>query len=177
MRLEDYIALNYGNSPFWFEEECNLPYHRERINDVIANKEYLRGNHAVLNREDGVYKGKEMVTRKIIIQYAKTIIRFHDEYLLGKPVTFTGDDDKELEEFNSIYKFGRYNSTDWTILDRVNKFGDAYEVVFYDNTKGVIKSKILDSADCYPVYTDLGDYIAFIEHWTDSVSKVEYYNV
>lgn len=177
MRLEDYIALNYGNSPFWFEEECNLPYHKERINDVIANKEYLRGNHAVLNREDGVYKGKEMVTRKIIIQYAKTIIRFHDEYLLGKPVTFTGDDDKELAEFNNIYKFGRYNSTDWTILDRVNKFGDAYEVVFYDNAKGVIKSKILDSADCYPVYTDLGEYIAFIEHWTDSVSKVEYYNV
>ena len=35
----------------------------------------------------------------------------------------------------------------------------------------------MDSADSYPVYTDLGEYVAFIEHWTDALSSVSYWNV
>ena len=70
---------------------------------------------------------------------------------------------------------GLYNTIDYQILDRVNKYGDAYEVIYVNN--GVIKSKVLDSVDCYPVYDDMGEYIAFIEYWTDIYSSISYYNV
>lgn len=173
MTLEEY-KNTFDTPELWFKEEVNRPQHRKRISEVIMNKDYLRGNHKVLGREDAVYKGKELITRKTIIQYAKTIIDFHNTYMLGKPVTLTGDENT-VKIFNDIYKLGRYDTIDYQILDRVNKFADAYEVVYIED--GVVKSKVLDSADCYPVYTDLGEYVAFIEHWTDVLSSVSYWNV
>lgn len=173
MTLQDYINT-FDNPALWFKEEVNRPQHRKRISNVHVNKDYLRGIHEVLNREDALYKGKALISRKTIIQYAKTVIDFHNTYILGKPVTLTGNE-TTVKTFNDIYKLGNYDMTDYTIVDRVNKFGDAYEVVYIQD--GIIKSKILDSADCYPVYTDLGDYVAFIEHWRDAISCVSYWNV
>lgn len=173
MTLEEY-KMTFDTPELWFKEEVNRPHHRTRISNVILNKDYLKGNHKVLGREDAVYKGKELITRKTIIQYAKTILDFHNTYLLGKQVSLTGNENT-VKTFNDIYKLGGYDTIDYTVLDRVNKFADAYEVVYIED--GVIKSKILDSADCYPVYTDLGEYVAFIEHWTDALSSISYWNV
>lgn len=173
MTLEQY-KLTFETPELWFKDEVNRPYHRTRISNVIRNKDYLKGNHNVKNREDAVYKGRELITRKTIIQYAKTVLDFHNTYMLGKPVTLTGNENT-VNTFNDIYKLGQYDATDFAILDRVHKFGDAYEVVYFED--GVIKSKILDSGDCYPVYTDLGEYIAFVEHWQDALSNVSYWNV
>ncbi|WP_455718157.1 phage portal protein, partial [Anaerosporobacter sp.] len=155
-------------------EEVNKGYHKHRIANVIANRDYLSGQHKILLKEDATYKGKELITRKTIINYAKTVLNFHNTYLLGKPVSLTGDAEIK-KNFNDIYKLGLYNTIDYQILDRVNKFSDAYEVVYMDGNK--IKSKVLDSADGYPVYDDMGNYIAFIEHWTDIYSSISYYNV
>ncbi len=174
MTLDEYILVNYQDSQTWFEEEVNKPYNVKRISDVIANRDYLAGRHKVLNREDALYKGKTLVTRKTILNYAKTVLSFHNTYLLGKPVSIVGDE-SITKTFTDIYKLGQYDTIDYEIIDRVNKFGDAYEVVYVDN--GTIKSKILDSADCYPVYDDLGNYLAFIEHYTDAYSNISYYNV
>lgn len=173
MTLEEY-KKTFDTPELWFKEEVDRPHHRTRISKVIMNKDYLKGNHDVKNREDAVYKGKELITRKTVIQYAKTILDFHNTYMLGKPITLTGNENT-IKVFNDIYKLGKYNTIDYQILDRVNKFGDAYEVVYIED--GVIKSKVLDSSDCYPVYTDLGEYVAFIEHWTDVLSSVSYWNV
>lgn len=173
MNIEEY-KLTFDNSALWFVEEVKKGYHVNRVSKVLENRNYLGGQHKVLLREDGKYKGKELITRKTIINYAKTVLNFHATYLLGKPVSLTGDE-KITKTFNDIYKLGLYNTVDYQILDRVNKFGDAYEFVYVDN--GKIKSKVLDSADCYPVYDDMGEYIAFIEHWTDAYSSISYYNV
>lgn len=166
--------MTFDNPNRWFVEEVNQGYHSRRIADVIANRNYLSGQHKVLLRDDGKYKGKELVSRKTIINYAKTVLNFHTTYLLGKQVSLTGDEGI-TKTFNDIYKLGLYNTVDYQILDRVNKFGDAYEVVWVENSK--IKSKVLDSADGYPVYNDMGEYISFIEHWTDAYSSISYYNV
>lgn len=173
MTLEEY-KQTFDTPELWFKEEVDRPQHKVRIANVIGNKNYLKGYHNVLNREDAVYKGKELITRKTVIQYAKTVLNFHNTYMLGKPVTYTGNE-STVNTFNDVYKLGHYSTVDYQILDRVNKFGDAYEVVYVEN--GVIKSKVLDSMDCYPVYTDLGEYVAFIEHWTDAISNVAYWNV
>lgn len=174
MNIEQYIEKNFDDNIHWFEEEVNRPYHAKRISHAIATVNYLKGIHKVLRREDAVYKGRELITRKTIINYAKTVIDFHNTYLVGKPITLTGNE-STVKTFREVYKLGLYDTVDFNVIDHVNKFGDAYEVVYIDN--GVIKSKILNNADCYPVYSDLGEYLAFIEHWTDCYSSISYYNV
>lgn len=175
MTIQEYIDKQYDGSATWFIEEIKQGNHCARIADVIANRDYLAGRHKVLNREDSHYKGKVLYTRKTILNYAKTVLRFHDTFLLGKGVTLSSTDADTVKTFNDIYKLGQYDTVDYEIIDRVNKFGDAYEVVYIDN--GVIKSKVLDSACGYPVYDDCGEYLAFIESWTDVFTSISYWNV
>lgn len=175
MTIQEYIDKQYDGSATWFMEEVNQKNHVARIAGVVANMDYLAGRHKVLSREDCYYKGKVLRTRKTILNYAKTVLRFHDTFLLGKKVSLSSKDNETVNTFNDIYRLGQYETVDYQILDRVNKFGDAYEVVYIDN--GVIKSKVLDSACCYPVYDELGEYLAFIETWTDVFSSITYWNV
>lgn len=174
-RLSYYIEKQYGNNPRWFEEEVNQGNHAQRISEVINNRDYLSGRHKVLLRQDSQYKGKQLIVNKTIINYAKTVLRFHNTYLLGKPVQLSCSDENTLKTFSDIYRLGQYSTVDYQILDRVNKFGDAYEAVYVDN--GVIKSKVLDNACSYPVYDDIGEYISFIEYWTDAYTNISFWNV
>ena len=174
-RLSYYIEKQYGNNPRWFEEEVVQGNHAQRISEVINNRDYLSGRHKVLLRQDSQYKGKQLIVNKTIINYAKTVIKFHNTYLLGKPVQLSCNDENTLKTFSDIYRLGQYDTVDYEILDRVNKFGDAYEAIYVDN--GVIKSKVLDNACSYPVYDDIGEYISFIEYWTDAYTNISFWNV
>ena len=174
-RLSYYIEKQYGNNPRWFQEEINQGNHSQRISEVINNRDYLSGRHKVLLRQDSQYKGKQLIVNKTIINYAKTVIKFHNTYLLGKPVQLSCNDENTLKTFSDIYRLGQYATVDYEIIDRVNKFGDAYEAVYVDN--GVIKSKVLDNACSYPVYDDIGEYISFIEYWTDAYTNISFWNV
>lgn len=172
--LEEYKAT-FDNSEHWFAEEVNRSHHTARIANVISNRKYLSGQHKVLLREDAMYKGKVLMSSKTILQYAKTLLTFHDTLLLGKPVSVISNDEATAKAFTDIYKAGLYDSVDYHILDKVNKYGDAYEYIFVEN--GVIKSKVFDSADSYPVYTDSGEYIAFIEFYEDVYTNIAHWNV
>ena len=174
-RLSYYIEKQYGNNPRWFEEEVIQGNHAERISEVINNRDYLSGRHKVLLRQDSQYKGKQLIVNKTVINYAKTVIKFHNSYLLGKPVQLSCSDETTLKTFSDIYRLGQYATVDYEIIDRVNKFGDAYEAIYVDN--GVIKSKVLDNACSYPVYDDIGEYISFIEYWTDAYTNISFWNV
>ena len=173
MTLQEYITMQYGDDPYWFQAEVNAPYHAMRINKCFNNAQYLKGVHKVARREDMLYKGEAYQTKKTLINYAKTVLRFHDSYLLGKPVSFSGDEET-VKTITDIVRLGGYDSIDYEILDRVLKFGDAFEVPYQEG--GVIKSKILDCRDSYPIYYN-GEYLGFIEHWTDAWTGIAYYNV
>lgn len=174
-KLSYYIEKQYNNNPMWFDEEISQANHASRIADVITNRDYLAGRHKVLQREDSYYKGKVFVTRKTVLNYAKTVLKFHNTFLLGKQVQLSSSDENTLKTVTDIYKLGHYDTVDYQIIDRVNKFGDAYEVIYVDN--GVIKSKVLDNACSYPIYDDMGNYISFIEHWTDVYTSISYWDV
>lgn len=174
MTLEQYIAT-FDNSSKWFMEEVNKPWHIKRISGVIGNRDYLKGRHKVLLREDSYYKGKVLTVNKTILQYAKMLVTFHDTLLLGKPVTIKSDNEEMAKKITDIYKGGQYESVDFKILDQVNKFGDAYEYIYVKD--GVIQSKVFDAGDSYPVYTEEGDYVAFIEMWTDAYTSITHWNV
>lgn len=174
--IEDYINDRYSNDIHWFEQEVNQGNHIQRINKVTNNKNYLLGSHKILLREDSKWKGAEYITKKLVLNQAKTILNFHSTYLLGKPITLTGSENK-VKIYQDIYRKGNYNDIDFKILDNAIKYGDAYEYVYIDNNKNIV-SKVINSADGYPIYSeDTGDYIAFIEHYTVSSNSVDYYNI
>lgn len=173
--LEEYIEDKYNNSITWFEDEVQQPWHLSRISKVLANKDYLKGIHKILQREDSKWKGEVFNTTKLILQEAKTILNFHDTYLLGKKVSLTGSDNI-VAKYNKIYREGKYSKVDFDILRKVNRYGNIFEYVYSDN--GSPRSKLINDEDSYPIFSeDTGEYIGFIEHYTMDSNKVSYYNI
>ena len=164
MTLQEYINYFYGGKPYWFLEEITNHWHVKRISDVLSVKQYLDGKHKILDRPDEVFNGRTIETKKIILSYAKTIINFQTSFLLKNPVTLTCPDSKTLDVFKNIYEKGNYDLVDYKILQNMVKYGETYEYIYLDKN-GIIKSKIIDSADGYPIYDDEMNYLGFIEYY------------
>ncbi len=154
-------------------KEVNKPYHWQRVNEILDIKEYLSGKHAILNKPSYQFNGKTYEPRKIVLQYAKKVLEYGIGYVIGNPITLTGDK-KVTDEYKRVYKRGKYNSVDYDIMDKMSKFGFVPEYVYLDDNKQ-IRSKVLDPADCCPVFDYKGDYVSLIESWT--VDNVTYYAV
>lgn len=180
MNIIDYISRNYNGEQTWFVNEVKRPLNVARFADTLGHKNYLKGRHKILQRQNTAYKQTEYITSKIVINLAKTILNFHTTYLLGKPVTITGSD-AMIKQYGDIYYNGNYDDIDFKILDKINKYGDVYEYVYWDSIEKTIKSKLIKAEDGYPIYDNQNNYIAFIEHYkinTIAVENVyEYYNV
>ena len=173
MKIDNYIESVYKNNPLWFVEEVEKPIHIKRISKMYDLKSYLCGQHRVLSREDMKFKDKEFKVKKLILQNAKTILNFHSTYLLGTPVSLVGTENM-IKKMEDVYRFGNYNDTDFRLLDKMIKFGDSFEYIYKDGDR--IKSKVIASEDSYPVFADDGEYIAFIESWTN-IDNISYWNV
>ncbi len=140
------------------------------IAKVNRIKNYIEGKHKVLERKDFKYKVEEFKTAKIVLQSIKPIVQFHTSYICGNPVSLTGD--KEVTAMlSSVYKKGHYNKVDYAIAKALYEYGNAYEYVYRD--RGLIKSKVFDSADSYPIYEN-GEYVRFVEYWTDLQTSIEH---
>jgi len=174
MNIAEYIRLNYGGSSTWFVDEVRQSHHVSRVGRVLDNKNYLEGVHSVLNREDLTFKGQTYEVSKMVLNIAKSIILFHNSYLLGKRVSLSGSEGL-VKEMDRVFRMGRFHNQNYKILDKVNKYGDAYEYIYIDG--GKIKGKLINPEDGFPVYSDGGEYIAFIEYWADMLSNIEQYIV
>ena len=172
MSLEQYIKEYYENKSDWFVEEVKSVTNMNRVNKVLDLKDYLSGKHAILNRESYMYNGKEFKPRKIVLQYAKTLLNFQTSYLLQNPVTLTGDE-RVVKQYQKVNKRGKYNRINYKILDKVIKYGMVAEYVYMQD--GVIKSKLIDPVESYPIYDGENNLIAFIEAYT--LDGVDYYVV
>lgn len=172
MKLEQYIIEEHESRSNWFMEEIQTVANQERVLNIVNLKEYLNGEHKIKHRPSEMYNGKEFVPRKIILQYAKTLLNFQTAYLLQHPVTLTGSE-RVVSEYQKVMKKGKYDRLNLKVLDKLNKYGMVAEYVYLEN--GVIHSKLIDPAESYPVYNNENKLIAFIEAYT--VSGVDYYTV
>lgn len=172
MKLAEYIADKYSNKQTWFVDECNSFTAQSRVMDILNKKEYLSGQHNILKRPNEQFNGKEFVSRKIVLNYAKTMINFQSMYLLKNNVTLSGSE-AVVKEYKRIYKKGKFHRQNENICDSVIKYGQCYEYLYFDS--GIIKSKIIKAEDGYPIFSDENEYIAFIEHYT--VDGVSYYYI
>lgn len=191
MNLKEYVDRYYDADSYWFVEftssasspinvkqQNGMPYiysNQERIMNIINIKEYLSGQHAILNKSVEKWNGKDFHPRTIVLNYAKTILNFSTSYLLKNPVTISGDE-VSVPIMKEVYKKGHYNKVDYDILDKVCKYGSVAEYVYLDKKDGKIKSKLINPEDSYPVYDDSNEYIGFIEYYT-SINNVSYWNI
>lgn len=138
-------------------------------------KNYINGSHEVLSRKDFEFNGNTFHTAKIVLQSIKPIIDFHSAYLLGSPVSITGDE-SVAKLVQSVYRKGFLNKSDYEIVKNVVTYGNAYEFIYKQD--GVIKSKVINNTDSFAIYEN-GEYTRFIERWcynpvTDSYMEREY---
>jgi SPP1 family phage portal protein len=155
---------NYLSEPLWFTDEVNKSEHMKRISNVIEIKNYLLRLHKVLQRKDFKFKDETYSTAKIVLNTLKSLLNFHTSYVIGNPISISGNQDA-VKVFNKVYKKGIYTKTDYQIVSDLYTYGNAFEYTYLDN--GVIKSKIIANEDAYPVYDDDFNYVAFVEHWED----------
>lgn len=166
MNLQEYVRTKYNGNTNWFTDEVKQSHHLKRISGIMSNKRFLDGtNHDVLTRPDYVYKGDTLKTSKIILHTVKSIVLFHNSYIMGKKVSLVGSENK-VQAYNRIYRSGKYPILDYKIVDHLNKYGNAYEYIYTENK--TIKSKLINPEDGYPVYTPDGSYVAFIEHFRNN---------
>src|SRR5690554_3849041 len=128
-RLDKYISDMYSNNPYWFVEEVQQAHHISRISKVLNNKNYLNGVHKILEKEDSIYKDKELITAKTILQSAKSIIKFHNSYIIGKRPNLSGSQHM-VSEYNKVFRKGKFNLLNYKIVDDLNMYGDAFEYVY-----------------------------------------------
>ena len=152
------------NNEFWFQDEINKTEHMKRISNVIEIKQYLLRLHKVLQRKDFKFKEETYTTAKIVLNTLKSIINFHTSYVVGNPISITGEQEI-VKKYNSIYKKGMYTKTDYQIAEDLYTYGNAFEYVYLDD--GVVKSKVIANEDSYPVYDEHENYVAFVEYWED----------
>ncbi|MBS3679939.1 phage portal protein [Ornithinibacillus massiliensis] len=172
MDLQQYIKDKYDSASDWFVTFVNEVHNQRRVQDVMAKKEYLNGNHAILQKASYKYKGKEFVPRKIVLQYAKTLLNFQKAYLLQNTITLTGNE-KIVKKYQQVNRKGKYNRLNQKILDKVLKYGQVAEYVYMEN--GTIKSKLIDPSEGYPVYDHNNNLIAYIQAFMSD--GIEYYTV
>lgn len=169
--LETYIREKY-NTPEWFVEFVQEVPNQQRIQEVISKKEYLNGSHKILKRQSYKYNGKEFHPRKIVLQYAKTLLNFMKAYLLQNPITLTGNEDV-VSQYVRINKKSKYDRLNMKILDKVLKYGQTAEYIYME--KGVIKSRLIDPSEGFPLYDHENNLIGFVESYL--VDAISYYVV
>lgn len=171
-KLQKYIREKYDGASEWFVEVVGEVYHQQRVMEIMNKKEYLNGNHKILQRASYKYNGKEFTPRKIVLQYAKTLLNFQKAYLLQNPITLTGNE-KAVKEYQKVNRKGKYDRLNLKVLDKVLKYGQVAEYVYLD--KNVIKSKLIDSSEGYPVYDHENNLIAFVQAYVNDA--ITYYIV
>ncbi|WP_240371485.1 phage portal protein [Anoxybacteroides rupiense] len=172
MNLEQYIKEYHEGRSDWFIEEVRSVSNQQRVMNVMNLKDYLDGKHKILQKQPYMYNGKEFHPRKIVLQYAKTILNFEKAYLLMSPVTITGNE-RIVKEYQKVNKQGKYDRLNYKILDKMLKYGQVYEYVYLD--KKTIKSKLINASEGYPVYNHDNEMIAFIQAYM--IDGIDYYVV
>jgi len=104
MELQEYIYNGYnGNFKEFVQAEVDSVEHQMHIREILDIKEYLGKNlHAIKQRPDEEFNGKTMKVEKVVLNYAKTIIQFGVNFLLGKnPVGLSGTENV-ISELNIV---------------------------------------------------------------------------
>jgi hypothetical protein len=171
-KLEKYIKEKYDGAAYWFIEYVQEVHNQSKVNEIYELKNYLEGHHKILNRPSYKYNGKDFEPRKIVLSYAKTLLNFQKAYLLQNPITLTGNENV-VKEYQKVQRKAKYDRINMKLLDKLLKYGEVYEYVYYEG--GQIKSKLIEADQGYALYDTEGEMIAFVQAFMND--GIHYYTV
>lgn len=171
-KLEKYIKDKYDGATYWFVEYVQEVHNQTKVNEIYELKNYLEGNHKILQRPSYKYNGKDFEPRKIVLQYAKTLLSFQKAYLLQNPVTLTGNE-RVVKEYQRVNRKAKYDRLNMKVIDKLLKYGEVYEYIYVD--AGQIKSKLIEGDQGFPLYNEEGDMISFVQAYLHD--GIDYYTV
>ena len=148
-----------------------------QVAQAVRIRNYSAGVHKILSRADlQIDNNATFKTAKIILRSIDNMMDFLSGYIAGNPVSISADNETVSKMAQSVYKKGFYQKTDFEIAKNLVLYGNAYEYTYID--KGVVKSKIINNVDAYPIYQN-GRYESLIEKYcvnplTDDTFEREY---
>ncbi|MBZ9616795.1 phage portal protein [Clostridium estertheticum] len=175
MNLQEYIKEYYGNVDWWFVSEVCQRQHIDRINHIMDIKQYLDGERP---RETTLtqIEGKWVKQTNIKLNFASILLDHNVSFLMKNPVTLIcGDDEETLKQYQMVYKKGRFKRVDTKLYENMKMCGQAFEYLYFDEKEN-IQSKLLLPECSYPVYTDTGNYVCYINHYLTN-NYIEYYTI
>lgn len=127
--------------------------------DMITGKRYYKGEQDILNKKRLVSDGEgrfiedtRLVNSKVVNnQYAKLVDQ-KVNYILGKPLAFSCDDEDYLKEIRKVLN-KRFNKIIKYAAENAMNCGIAY-IHPYFNENGELLFKIFDSEEIIPVWKD-----------------------
>ena len=107
---------------------------------------YNNENDKISNR---VYKNKNKPQNRLSHPYAQYITATAVGYLLGKPIAYTTEDKKLLEEITDIFKYNDEADNNTTLAKMASIYGYAYEIMYIDKfAKPRFKAIEIGRASC-----------------------------
>lgn len=141
---------------------------------------YYLGKHDILNR---VLKDVNKPNNKVVNPYASYITDMIQGYFMGKPVTYTSNDDSFLENIGQIYDKNDEQSHNSLLSKDMSIYGIAFELIYIDEYNNIKFSKlpVLETFMIYDTSIDPKAIAAIryytVENYVDSskVTKVQVY--
>ncbi|WP_343751131.1 phage portal protein [Lentibacillus halophilus] len=166
MELQEYIRNRYdGQFKKFMQEEVNSVPAQQHIREIVDIKEYLGKNqHKINTRPNEMFNGKQIEVERVTLNYAKQIINFSVNFLLGKnPVQLAGKENV-INELNKVYKKGKYHKIDYRVLSDIVRYGESFEYVYVKD--GNIFSQTIDPSEAYPVYDpETNEMLSFVQYY------------
>lgn len=127
-------------------------------------EDYYLAKNEILNR---VMTDPTKPNNKIANPYASYITDTLTGYFIGKPITYTSNDDKALEELNLIFEYNDEADENAELAKSASIYGVAYEMIYMAEDE--VRFKALDTKGCIPIFdgTIENNLIAFIRYYTD----------
>ena len=153
----------------------DTPLSEERLFQIIST--FQTSDLPTLKKLKNYYDGKQVIFEKtpvddgrpdnqICINYTKAITDSYTGYMMGKPVSFVGDnieDIREILDYNDIHEM----MTEY--LRQALIYGRAF-LINYVDLEGKQRIQVLDSQECIPIYDDTIEHnlLHVVRCWIDS---------
>ncbi|MEX6519287.1 phage portal protein [Fusobacterium animalis] len=121
---------------------------KNELPELQKMEDYYSGEHNILNKKDRTIDKEDA---KLIHDYPGYITTIATAYFLGKPISYTLQDDKLKKDFE---KLSEYLSTEeeqqenFEHSENCSIFGKSYEL-WYKNADNTIGNAVVDPRDCF----------------------------
>ncbi|MBR1445018.1 MAG: phage portal protein, partial [Firmicutes bacterium] len=110
-----------------------------------------RGEHTILKRE----LANAAPNNRVVCNYAKYISDMAVGYLLGKPISYRGENEEDITEMKRRFSAANMANTDAEIAKDMSIFGKAEELIYMsDDEVPIAKSINIDPRNAFVVYDD-----------------------